>query len=142
MTENSYPAKRILAIDYGKKRIGIAVSDPLNMFAIALVTLENKSKVFDEIGSIIKSYKIATLVLGLPVRESGERTEMTTIVEKFKEDLEHKFKLPVVLTDERYSSIIALERIRASVPSRKKRRDKSLIDKNAACVILEDYLNI
>ncbi|MCB0751408.1 MAG: Holliday junction resolvase RuvX, partial [Ignavibacteriae bacterium] len=68
-------------------------------------------------------------------------TILTDKVEEFKTKLEKQFKIEVIYVDERYSSSIAWEQIKVSVKSKKKRRDKSLIDKNAAAVILEDFLS-
>jgi putative holliday junction resolvase len=133
--------ERILAIDYGTKRIGLAVTDPLNIFAYPLVTLPNDSKFFGQLKKIVDEYHIVKIILGYPLKESGAESESSLSVLKFRTELENKISLPVELTDERYSSKIAQERIIQSVSSKKKRRDKSLLDKNAAAVILEDYLN-
>lgn len=133
--------KRIMAIDYGAKRVGIAVTDPLNIFAVPLVTLNNDSKLLQKIKEIITDKSVVKIVLGYPLKESGEKSSSTELVEEFLEKLKKAVNLEVVLVDERYSSEIAKERILASVPSRKKRRDKKAVDMRAAAVILEDYLN-
>lgn len=132
---------RTLAIDFGEKRIGLAVTDPLNIFAYPLSTLQNDSKFWNSLSKIISEYSVVKIVLGYPLKESGEQSSSTKMVVTFKEELEKRISLPVELVDERYSSDIAKQRIIASVSSKKKRRDKSLLDKNAAAVILEDYLN-
>jgi putative holliday junction resolvase len=134
--------KRLLAIDFGKKRIGIAVTDPLNLFAYPLTTLSNDLKLWNNINKIISDYHVVKLIIGYPIKENGDESVSSKEVLKFKEELGNRSNLPIVLIDERYSSEIARQRIILSVPSRKKRRDKSLLDKNAAAVILEDYLNI
>ena len=133
--------ERILAIDYGTKRIGIAVTDPLNIFAYPLITLPNDLKFLEKLKKIIEEYHIVKIILGYPLKESGDESASSLSVLKFQTELENKIGLPVELIDERYSSSIARERIIQSVSSKKKRRDKSLLDKNAAAVILEDYLN-
>ncbi len=133
--------KRLIAIDYGEKRVGIAVTDPLKMFAYPLVTLSNDSKLIDEIKSLLNEYECEKIILGLPLKESGEHSKSTEAAIKFKEKLESSILLPVEFMDERYSSSIARERIIEGVKSKKKRRDKGLIDRNAACIILEDYLS-
>ncbi len=74
------------------------------------------------------------------MKEDGSRSTSTELIEKFRSELEKKYKYKIEYIDERYSSEIAKERIIASVPSRKKRRDKGLVDKNAAAILLEDYL--
>ncbi|MCP5064154.1 MAG: Holliday junction resolvase RuvX [Ignavibacteriae bacterium] len=134
-------SERILSIDYGEKRIGIAISDPLKLFAIPLTTLENNSTFWKELKKIFHSYHITIIVLGYPLREDGTKSKSTLAVEKFEKELTKKIKLPIELVDERYSSSIAQEQIIESVKSKKKRRNKALIDMNAAAVILSDYLN-
>lgn len=132
--------ERILAFDYGEKRIGIAISDPLKMFAIPLKTIRNGSRFWDELKNITQKYNIIKIVIGYPLKEDGSKSKITTLVEKFAEQIKEKIKIDIELIDERYSSSIAWEQILESVPSKKKRRDKALIDKNAAAVILEDFL--
>jgi len=133
-------SKRFLAIDYGEKRIGIAITDPLRMFSIPLITLKNDAKLWSELKKIFIKYNIVNVIIGYPLKEDGSKSKITLIVEKFAKEFENKFGMSINLVDERYSSSIAWEQIIQSVPSRKKRRDKSLIDMNAASVILEDYL--
>lgn len=132
--------KRILAIDYGSKRIGIAITDPLNIFAYPLITLTNDNKFFDNLKKILSQYKVVKILIGSPLKENGEESVTSQSVNKFIEELKKHVQIEVELVDERYSSEIARQRIVESVVSKKKRRDKSLIDKNAAAVILEDYL--
>lgn len=132
--------ERILAIDFGTKRIGLAITDPLKMFAIPFDTIPNDSLAIEKIINIIKEKFVVKIILGDPIGESGGNSVLTPAIEKFKKELELKSNLTIQLVDERYSSSIASERILQTVTSKKKRRDKSLIDKNAAAVILEDYL--
>jgi len=133
--------ERILAIDHGSKRIGLAVTDPLNIFAYPLITLPNDSKFLEKLKKVIEEYHIIKIILGYPLKENGDESASSLSVLKFKTELENKIGLQIELIDERYSSSIARERIIQTVSSKKKRRDKSLLDKNAAAVILEDYLN-
>jgi len=133
--------ERILAIDFGTKRIGLAITDPLKMFAIPFDTLPNNTSTITEIIKIINEKNVKQIILGYPVKESGEETSISPLINRFKKELENKTGIQIQLVDERYSSDIASKRILESVKSKKKRRDKSLIDKNAAAVILEDYLN-
>ncbi len=133
--------QRILAIDFGEKRIGFAITDPLNMFGYPLVTVPNDNKFWNELSKVISEYKVVKIILGYPLKESGSESTSSKAVLKFKEELEKRITLPIELVDERYSSTIARDRIIQSVSSKKKRRDKSLLDKNAAAVMLEDYLN-
>lgn len=130
-----------MAIDYGAKRVGLAVTDPLGMFAYPLVTLANDKFFWENFLKYFSEYEIELVLLGYPLKESGEKSSSTELVEKFHKKLSAKIKTEIILRDERYTSAIAKERIIQTVPSKKKRRDKGLLDKNAAAVILEDYLN-
>lgn len=133
--------ERILSIDYGQKRIGFAITDPLNMFGYPLATFHNDKNFWDELIKVISEYSVSKIILGYPLKESGSESKSSKAVLKFKEEIEKRTTLPIELVDERYSSSIAKDRIIQSVSSKKKRRDKSLVDKNAAAVMLEDYLN-
>ncbi|MCO6472689.1 MAG: Holliday junction resolvase RuvX [Melioribacteraceae bacterium] len=132
---------RILAIDYGARRIGIAITDPLRLFSIPLLTIPNDKDLWSNLLHIFDSYEIETVVIGYPLKESGGRSSSTEMVEKFRKELEKKISQKILFVDERYSSEIAQQRILETVPSKKKRKDKNLIDKNAAAVILQSYLD-
>ncbi|MBZ0179930.1 MAG: Holliday junction resolvase RuvX [Melioribacteraceae bacterium] len=132
---------RILAIDYGARRIGIAITDPLRLFSIPLLTIPNDKDLWSNLLRIFDSYEIETVVIGYPLKESGGRSSSTEMVEKFRKELEKKISQKILFVDERYSSEIAQQRILETVPSKKKRKDKNLIDKNAAAVILQSYLD-
>ncbi|MCF8260493.1 MAG: Holliday junction resolvase RuvX [Melioribacteraceae bacterium] len=136
--ENGEP--RILGIDFGLKRIGIAITDPLMMFGYALVTLANDNKLWENLSQIFSEFYIQKIILGMPYKSDGSPPNFSKELEIFKTTIENKFDVSVEFIDERYSSKIAEEQIIASVTSKKKRRDKSLIDKNAAAVLLNDYL--
>lgn len=130
---------RILGIDYGKKRIGLALSDPLLTFAYAYKTLSNNKNLWTNISGIIDEMNVSKIVLGLP---SGEKNiDLVREISVFKNQLEKKFRLNVVTWNEEYTSAIAKEKIIESVVSKKKRRDKGLIDRNSAAVILQEYLD-
>ncbi len=133
-------SERILAIDFGEKRIGIAISDPLKMFAIPLTTINNDKNFWYKFTELYDEYNVVKIILGYPLEEDGSKSFVTKKVDNFNKELKKKFPVEVELVDERYSSAIAWEQIVESVPSKKKRRDKSLIDRNAAAVILNDYL--
>lgn len=133
--------ERILAIDHGEKRIGLAITDPLNIFAYPLTTFANDINFLDRLKKIINDFHVVKIIIGYPLKESGSVSSSSIAVEKFKSELEKAIKLEIELVDERYSSAIAKERVIQTVVSKKKRRDKSLLDKNAAAVILEDYLS-
>lgn len=132
---------RILALDYGAKRIGIALSDPLMIFAYPHKTIQNDNKVWNELSSLVKEKTIHKIILGYPFRENGEPSELSKKIEKFKVELEKRFKLEVIFWDERYTSSIAEGMMLESVNKKSKRRDKGIIDRNAAAIILQEYLN-
>jgi len=131
--------QRILSIDYGKKRIGIALSDPLFTFAYSFKTLINDKNLWKNIAEIVNEKKVVKVILGLPNKERNK--ELVEKILKFKNEIEKRFKLEVITWDEEYTSAIAQERIIESVTKRKKRRDKGLIDRNSAAVILQEYLD-
>jgi|SRR3989304_5051621 len=139
MTDDQY--KRVMALDYGAKRIGIAISDPMMIFATPFKTILNNNNTWKELEIIIKGKNIIKIILGLPVKESGKESEIAVNILKFKTDLINKYKTEVELWDERYTSAIASEMILLSVSKKKKRREKGLVDRNAAAVILQEYLN-
>ncbi len=132
---------RIMGLDYGKKRIGIAISDPLKTFAYSYLTINNDIKKFFELGKIIRDKKVVKAILGIPNESKISPTSIVDEVKKFKLDFESKFKLEVILWDETYTSVIAGQKILQSIKSKKKRQDKSLLDMNSAAIILQEYLD-
>ncbi len=131
--------QRVMGIDFGEKRIGIALSDPLLIFAYAHLTFENDKNVWEKFKDLIESKKVTKVILGLPNKDKNP--ELTEKVFLFKSELEKRFTLKVITWDERFTSLMAQARIIESVPKKKKRRDKGLIDRNSAAIILEEYLN-
>lgn len=132
--------ERIMAIDYGEKRIGIALTDPLLTFAYPYKTILNDNKCFTAMKEIMTEMGVTRIIIGLPLNTDGSEKEITGKVRKFGEQIEKTSGLKPDYYDERYSSSIAQERIISSVSKKSKRRDKGLVDMNAAAVILEDYL--
>lgn len=132
---------RVMAIDYGIKRLGIALSDSLKMFAYPHKTINNDSLTFSEIQKIIQEKKIINIVLGLPNEVRPTATSIVKNVHEFKEKLEQKFKLNVILWDESYTSTIAQQRIIESVNKKSKRQNKGLLDMHSAAVFLQEYLD-
>ncbi len=131
---------RILAIDYGKKRTGIAVSDPLQMIATGLDTIATK-QIFEFLKTYFEQETVEEIVVGEPLLENGDASEnlprVHTFIAKFKEIYP---SIKVTLQDERYTSREAKRTIVQSGINRKKRRDKSLVDKIAAVIILQQYI--
>lgn len=132
---------RFLGIDYGKKRIGIAISDPTNIFSISLPTLENSKSIYREIQKIVGDFNVQKIIIGFPLSLSGKRTNLSDEVDLFIQTLENKLKIPIIKRDERLTSKIAQQQIIESVISKKKRRDKSKLDSFSASIILQEYLD-
>lgn len=131
----------MLAIDYGTKRIGLALSDPMKILATPYDTWENKGDITDRIAALIKEKNVDVVLVGYPLNGDGSKTVLSDVIVKFAESIKKLSGIKVELVDERYSSSIATERIISSVSRKSKRRDKGLVDKFAAAVLLEEYLN-
>jgi putative holliday junction resolvase len=132
---------RVLAIDLGTKRTGLAVTDPLKMLANPLETVDT-AVLMDYLKAYCAKEEVDTLVLGLPIRLNGTDNEMTPRVMAFKEILEKTFPtLKVELIDERYTSKMALQSMIAMGSKKKDRREKAgNLDKVSAAIILQSYL--
>ena len=131
---------RILAIDFGTKRIGLALTDPMMIFSYPYKTIPNDPKLWDTLNDIFSEMGIRKIILGYPLKESGDKSTSTREVEEFHKKLKERFKEEIILWDERYTSVIAKENILSSVSKKSKRRDKGLLDQNAAAIILQEYL--
>ncbi|MCH8171485.1 MAG: Holliday junction resolvase RuvX [Bacteroidetes bacterium] len=140
MTE-SLNLKRTLAIDYGTKRVGLALTDPLLTFAYPFETLTNDKNLWKQLKHIMDEKGINKIILGYPIREDGKESILIREINKFKEKLEKLFKVDIILWDEIYTSRIAEKRILETRTKKKDRRDKRLIDSNAAAIMLQEYLD-
>jgi putative Holliday junction resolvase len=132
--------KRVVAIDYGTKRIGVARSDPLWLFAQPVGTFDRAglSKTLD---TMIKADDIALIIVGYPLSESGEKNAMTGVIDRFIETLHEEFaQLRIETVDEHHSSRDARSILIASGKSKKNRQQKGRLDSAAACVLLSEYL--
>ena len=129
-----------MAIDFGLKRIGIALSDPLLTFSYPYKTIENSSTFFKELKSIILEMNVEKIILGFPFEDEKE-TMISMSIKKFHEDLIKNFKLEVILWDEHFTSEMAKENVIKTISKKSKRRDKGLIDRGAAAIILQEYLD-
>ena len=131
---------RILAIDYGKKRTAIAVTDNLQMIANGLATIETK-----ELERFILDYvakeDVCTIVVGKPTQMNGEDSENMKRIEPFFNRLKKMFpNKEVTYYDERFTSVLAHQAMLQSGINRKARQNKALVDKISATIILEDYM--
>jgi len=132
---------RILALDVGTKTIGVAVSDELQISSNGVKTIQRKSRKSDlnELEEIIGEYKPTEIVVGLPYREDGSLSQRGLDIEVFSKKIENRFKLPITYVDESFSTVFAEKALIEGDLSRKKR--KKIIDKMAAVVILQEYLD-
>lgn len=131
---------RIIGIDYGKKRVGLAVTDPLKIFASPL-----KSITPDEWDSFINEFlkieKIDAFVIGYPVQVNNKPSESVKYIDPFIKKIEKRFPgIPVHLIDERFTSQMAFRSMVDGGVTKKRRRDKAMIDRISAAIILQSYL--
>ena len=131
----------ILAIDYGTKRCGIAVTDELKLIASALATVETP-QLLDFLQKYFQEESVERIIVGLPKQVSGELSESEQAITPFIEKLQEKLpKIPVSRYDERFTSKIASHILVESGTKKKKRQDKALLDRISATLILLDYLS-
>ncbi len=131
---------RILAIDYGTKRIGLAASDPLKIIASGLETVENQ-KIISFLETYLETEEVECFVVGEPFHHDDQPTQLTGKINEFINKLRKKFpNIPIERVDERHTSKDAKRIILDSGARKKKRRDKGLVDKVSAILILQEYL--
>lgn len=131
---------RILSIDYGKKRTGIAVTDPLQLIAGGLATVDTP-QLFDFLEDYLSREDVECIVVGQPRQTNGEDSENMKRVTPFVNRLRKLHpELTMEYFDERFTSVLAHRAIIDSGVGRKTRRDKALVDKVSATIILQDYL--
>lgn len=132
---------KLVGIDYGQKRCGLAITDELQIIASPLETVET-AKVMQYLEDLLQRHEVDALVLGEPTYSDGSYSETTRKVHAFRDKLHKKFpQTPIHLEDEAHSSQQAVQSIRLSGVKKKKRRDRSLVDKVAAALILKAYMD-
>ncbi|HLF25421.1 MAG TPA: Holliday junction resolvase RuvX [Anaerolineae bacterium] len=131
---------RLLALDIGAKRIGVAVSDESQLLATPLTTITRASKRedFEMIAKLIAAHRAEKLIVGLPRTLRGEEGPQAARVRRYAEALTATIDIPVVFQDERYTTVEAEERLAGSPRRRRRPGD---IDAAAAAIILQDYLD-
>jgi len=132
---------RILGIDYGTKRIGVAVTDPLMIFASPLETVNTH-----QFGEFLKRYmsteKVEAFVIGCPVKMNNQPSESVKHIDPFIKKLERTYPgIPVHRVDERFTSEMALRSMIEGGVTKKDRRDKSMVDKISAAIILQSFID-
>ncbi|WP_114793320.1 Holliday junction resolvase RuvX [Niabella yanshanensis] len=132
---------RLLCIDYGLKRTGIAVTDPLKIIATGLTTIESKQLI-----SFLKDYfvkePVEKIIIGMPKNWDDTDTHATPLVEKAIKNLKKHFpQMPLEMVDERYTSKMAKDAMLEMGLKKMQRRNKALVDEIAATIMLQEYLN-
>ena len=131
---------RILAIDYGQKRTGIAVTDELQIIASGLTTIPSATTI-----NFLKDYfskeKVSKVLIGEPKQMNGEPSQSTEIIEAFVRKFKSFFpEIPVVRVDERFTSKMAFQTMIDSGLNKKQRQNKDLLDEISATIMLQDFL--
>ena len=131
---------RLLSIDYGQKRTGIAVSDELQIIASGLTTLPTE-KVLDFLKEYCSTEKVETIIIGLPKQMNNEDSESEVFIQSFIEKLSKTLPaIPIKRQDERFTSKIAMQSIIQSGMKKKKRQEKAQLDEISAVLILQSYM--
>lgn len=131
---------RILAIDYGKKRTGLAVTDPLQLIANGLTTVDTP-ELMDYILQYVAREEVECIVVGLPKQMNGEESENMKRISPFVNRLRKLLPaVPVVFFDERFTSVLAHQTMLESGIGRKARQNKALVDEISATIILQGYM--
>lgn len=132
---------RLVGIDYGRKRVGVAVSDPLGIFASALDTVPS-AKIIEYLQKYSVSEHIERFVVGYPINMNGRPSEAAADVDAFLNLLRKKFpEIPVSLEDERFTSVLAHRAMIDGGLKKMERRDKMAVDKISAAIILQTYID-
>ncbi len=131
---------RILAIDYGSKRVGIAVTDPEQIVANGLTTVHSKD-LMDYLKDYLSREKVQTIVVGYPTNLDGTETHATPLVKGVIRKLKKQFPSQIITTlDESFTSKMATNAMVQGGMKKKKRQDKGVVDKISATLILQSYL--
>tara|TARA_R110002074_G_scaffold348282_2_gene518742 strand:+ start:21321 stop:21731 length:411 start_codon:yes stop_codon:yes gene_type:complete len=133
---------RILAIDYGVKRIGLAVTDEMQMIAFGLTTIST-AEIFDYLSDYIAKEKVDLILVGEPKQMDNTASESEFFIKPFLVKLAEKFPtIPIKRHDERFTSKMAFQTMLDSGLKKKQRKNKALIDEISATIILQSYLSI
>jgi putative holliday junction resolvase len=135
------PVRRVLGLDVGSKRIGVAISDPLGITAQGLETLQrqNKRLDFERLTQLVRHHDVAEIVIGFPLRMSGAEGTQAEKMQRFAEELRERVGLPVHLWDERLTSAEANRLLRETDMSIQRRRE--VVDQMAAVLILQSWMD-
>ncbi len=131
---------RILAVDYGKKRVGLAVTDPLKIIGSALATIPTH-EIFDFLKNYFSKEQVEKLVVGLPKQMNNQPSESMPLINQFVAQFKKQFpEIPVQMVDERFTSKLAVQTMVMGGVKKKDRQNKAMIDTVSAAIILQSYL--
>ena len=131
---------RILSIDYGKKRTGLAVTDPLQLIAGGLATVST-SELFDYLRAYVEREEVERVVIGEPRQPNGQPSENLPRVQQFVNRWRKAMpQIPIELYDERFTSVLAHQAMIDGGLRKKARQDKAMVDEISATIILQDYM--
>lgn len=131
---------RIVAIDYGRKRAGLAVSDPMQIIANGLTTIPT-CELLDFLSAYVQREPVERILIGLPKQMNNEASESMKYIEPFVRTLKKKLpEVPVEFVDERFTSVLAHRTMLEAGLKKKDRRNKALVDEISATIILQTYL--
>ena len=131
---------RILSIDYGKKRTGLAVTDPLQLIAGGLATVST-SELFDYLKTYVEREEVECIVIGEPRQPNGQPSENLQRVQQFVNRWRKAMpQIPIEFYDERFTSVLAHQAMLDGGLKKKARQDKALVDEISATIILQDYM--
>jgi len=130
---------RVLSIDYGKKRTGVAVTDPLQIIAGGLVTVAT-SELYDFLVAYIAKEEVERIVIGKPMQTNGKESENLGRVEQFCNRWRKNQSIPIEYYDERYTSVLAHRTMIEAGLKKKDRANKELVDEISATIILQDWM--
>ena len=134
--------KRVLGIDFGSVRVGVAVSDPLRIIAQSIGTFANNATILDEIVKCANEYDVGLVVVGMPYTLKGEKGTKADEVDKFIAMLKERLHVDVVSLDERFTSRIAQHTLIQMGTTKKQRRmNKGRVDAMASALILQSFLD-
>ena len=132
---------RIIGIDYGRKRVGVATSDPLGIFASALETVHS-AKIIEYLKNYAQKETIVLFVVGYPINMNGAPSEAAKDIDIFLKHLAKAFPdVPVTLEDERFTSVLAHRAMIDGGMKKMERRNKESVDKISAAIILQSYMD-
>jgi putative Holliday junction resolvase len=131
---------RILAVDFGEKRVGLAISDPMGIIAQPLTTIhrQDDEQLIAELKDIVNTFSVGRIVIGIPYRFNGKKSKMADEIEKFSEQMTRDLSIPIVFEDERFTTRMAEATLH--MMGKKVGQSRGKIDQIAAAHMLQSYL--